>query len=96
MKQLVVSFPGTGVSTPVPAVSVGAQIVRGQTPAAANPVAYWEGEVTMHGAGFDLGTDFTSDGFTDDASAPVLVSDPDENNTPVKVVATLVRTPWDV
>jgi hypothetical protein len=58
LKQLVVSFPGTGVSTPVPAVSAGAQIVRGQTPAAANPVAYWEGEVKMHGASFDLGTDF--------------------------------------
>ncbi len=55
LKHLVVSLPGP---TPASATPAGAQVVRGQSPAAANPVVYWNGELRLRGASFDLGTDW--------------------------------------
>ncbi len=56
VRQLVVSFPGAG--GPATGAPPGSQVVRGQSPAARNPVAWWSGEVRMRGASFELGTEW--------------------------------------
>jgi hypothetical protein len=65
LRQLVISLPGKGGATPVPEPTAPPQVARGQSADAAapanapEPVVYWDGELKLFDAAFDVGTALT-------------------------------------